>query len=124
MNRLRVYSLMSIVINTFLAIVSGFLLFRVLFLAFSINQSTPVVRWIMQVSSFLMTPFAGIVPNLAVQSGVVDFVALISLVIYLIAGYILMSILSGLVEPESAEGESEAIAHYHEVKPHRHKYIK
>ncbi len=107
---------MKALTNAILSVIAFFLLLRVLFLFFSLNPTTPFVAWILNISGFLMIPFAGIVPNLKVITGILDIVALITLLVYLLVGYLLVSLLESLVEPEIVEREHESIAHYHDIE--------
>lgn len=118
---LRVYELVRTIINAILAIVAFFLMLRIVFLLFSVNQATPFVSWILSVSGFLIAPFAGIVPNLGLATGVVDIVALISLLAYFLVGYLIISLLHSLLETRITEEEHEATTHYHDIEPEHRK---
>lgn len=99
-----------------------FLILRVILRFFSANPTTPFVEWILSISSFLIRPFAGIVPNVVTQTGVLDVVALISLIVYLIAGYFLLNILEGLTtRTDIVDEEYPTIAHYHDIPKNKAK---
>lgn len=111
---LRIYTLFKVLINTVLTAVAFFLLLRVLFLFFSANLATPFVAWVLTISNFLMTPFAGIAPDLSVSTGVLDISALTTLLVYMVAGYILLSAVDRLARPQITE--EEEIAYYHDME--------
>jgi hypothetical protein len=72
-----------------------------------------------------MTPFANIVPNLTTQAGVLDVVAIITLLAYLIVGYFLLTALEGLIAPreEVIETDDYTSVSYHDL-PHRKRVYK
>lgn len=115
----RIYALSSTVIDLILGLISFFLVLRLFFKFFSTNSLTPFVAWIYSMSDFLISPFANIYPNLSTQTGVLDVVAIVTLVIYLMAGYLLLSIISTLSQPEIMEEEEPQLVHYHEVERHK-----
>ncbi len=110
---LRIYELLQRLINLGVAVIAFFLLLRVFFLFFSVNPTTPFVSWIMSVSSFLISPFAQIVPNITTQTGVLDIVAMVTLLIYLVVGYLLLNLIQAV--SESQEAEYPPVVHYHDV---------
>lgn len=118
---LGLYRFINHTLNFILGVVTLLLLFRVLFLFFSINQATPFVAWILHLSNFLVAPFVGIVPNLAVSTGVLDVVALIAVVFYSLLGYLLSSLLNELAHPHLIIEEHETVAHYHDIEDNRDK---
>lgn len=118
MTRLTFYNLIKNLINVTLSVVAFFLILRVLFLLFSVNPTTPFVAWVLNVSGFLIIPFAGIVPDLRISTGVVDLVALITLVAYWFAGYLITSLFYSLAESELLKREEkDSVTHYHDVEP-------
>lgn len=112
---LRIYEGFKTLINMVLALISFFLVLRIILKFFSTNPQTPFVQWIFAVSDFLMAPFAGIVPNLSTQTGILDVVAIITLVVYLMAGYALLSLIQGLIESQIVEEEYPTVTHYHDI---------
>ncbi len=111
--KVRLYTLTSGLINLVLSVLAFFLVLRILFLFFSVNQATPIVTWVLTVSNFLITPFRGMVPNLNMTIGTLDVVALITLIVYLAIGYFLISLLEYPIEHERVEEDHQALAHYH-----------
>ncbi len=120
---LRLYQLLRTLINVVLSLVTFFLVSRIVLRFFSTNPQTPVVAWITNISSFLMAPFANIVPNLSTQFGVLDTVAIITLLAYLIIGYLVLSFIEGLIvsEDEIIESDGYTSAHYHDLPRRRFK---
>lgn len=113
---LRVYILLRELINFALALVSFFLILRIILKVFSTNPQTPFVAWIYTMSDFLMIPFANITPNLPLQTGIFDIVALITFIAYLAVSYLLISLINGLLtQSEVMEEEYPTTAHYHDV---------
>lgn len=108
------YDLARAMINGILLVISFFLVLRMLFLFFSANQATPLVAWVLAVGASLDTPFAGIAPNLSVRTGVLDIVSIISLVLYLLLGYVLLAAVAGLSE-RAIESEHRGTVHYHDI---------
>lgn len=106
----NIYYMVKTIVNIVLALISFFLLLRVFFLFFSVNQTTPFVLWVLTVSRILMSPFLGIAPNIGVQTGVLDTVALITLIAYLLVGYIILTLIEGLAEQRFLEKGGEV--HY------------
>src|SRR5688572_204016 len=121
---LRLYELLRTLLNIVLSIITFFLITRLVLRFFSTNPSTPFVQWVFNISSTLMGPFANIVPNITTQTGVLDIVAVITLLAYLIVGYFLLSIIDAMSEPYLVDRE-EKIVHYHDIPPIRkHEYPK
>lgn len=127
---LSLYNLFKNVINILLGIIAFFLVLRIVFLLFSANPATPFVSWILGVSSFLISPFFGITPNIGVATGVLDVVAAIALLAYLFAGYLIVAILRGLAQPQILREEEYDASRYHDIdrdreeeleRPHRRK---
>ena len=99
------------------AIVGFFLVARIVFLAIPANSATPFVAWVYQVSSNLMSPFRAIVQNTATGTGgVFDWVAVITLVAYLILGEILISIANSLLPLEEERYIGGEARTYHSIR--------
>jgi uncharacterized protein YggT (Ycf19 family) len=118
---LRLYELLRTLINIALSIITFFLITRVVLRFFSTNPQTPFVQWVFSISNSLISPFANIVPDINTPTGVLDIVTLVTLLAYLIIGYIVLSIIEGLTTPEIVEEEDSRVAHYHDI-PYRRKY--
>ncbi len=85
--------------NSFLAVLIRFvvwlaeavLILRIVFRLFSANPNASFVHWIYKTSNTLLEPFRGIFPNAVIHNGyVLDFTALFALVMYAIAGAVLI----------------------------------
>lgn len=113
---LRIYESIRTIINVLLGIVAFFLVLRVLLRLFDASPIAPFVSWIYNISSSLMAPFAGMVSDIAIPPGVLDMVAIIALVVYLIAGSLILSLLRGLVRTEVVEDRHIRTAHYHDIE--------
>lgn len=111
---IRTYGWLRTLISGILLVISFFLILRVLFLFFSANQATPLVAWVLAVGTALNTPFAGIAPNVAVRTGVLDIVSIVSLVLYLLIGYMLLAVVEGLSQ-RTLETQQRGTVHYHDI---------
>lgn len=114
--KLRIYGLLVTFINMVLSLITFFLLLRIILKFFSTNPATPFVEWIFTVSNFLMIPFAGIVQNINTQTGILDIVAVITLLAYIIVGSFLLSLVQSKGEAELIDDEYPAASHYHGFK--------
>jgi hypothetical protein len=104
------------IIRVIEGIISFFLAFRIIFLLIPVNPSTPFVVWIYTVSTSLMVPFRGIVNNTLVGiGGVFDWVALITLIAYLVLGEIIVTSIRSLIPVEDDYLGREA-GTYHSVR--------
>lgn len=82
------------IVNVALAIISFFIGIRIVLKFFAANPQTPFVNWIYQVSGDIIYPFTGIFPNLQIDgSAVFDIVALITLIAYMILGYVVIALI-------------------------------
>lgn len=81
------------------ALISFVLIFRILFKFFAASPYSPFVAWTYTVSGNLVAPFGGIIPSLPLGGGaLLDFPAIISVIVYLIALKILEEILERIVK--------------------------
>jgi uncharacterized protein YggT (Ycf19 family) len=101
----RMRSVLSIIVDLFMAVIAFFLGMRVILELFQANAGTPFVAWIYRVSSGFMYPFNGLFPNFAISDfGFLDLTALITLFAYAVVGYIVLAIIrSVLRETELVE---------------------
>lgn len=89
-----VYIALQRLINIILAIITFFIGFRILFRLLAANPSTPFVSWIYSISDRLVYPFTGIFPNPSISNiGVLDVVAIISLLAYALVAYLITLVL-------------------------------
>jgi hypothetical protein len=97
---ITIRNIIDTVLNIWMAVVSFFLGFRIIFELFAANRATPFVSWVYDVSSSLMSPFAGIFPNLNLGGGsYFDIVAVISLIAYAVVNYIILAIIDTVATP-------------------------
>ena len=97
---LRIRSLLVLFIDLIMAVIAFFLGMRVIFQLFQANPSTPFVTWIYTVSAGLMYPFRGIFPNLQISEfGVLDLVALVTLLAYSVIGYLIIGAIRTMIRP-------------------------
>jgi uncharacterized protein YggT (Ycf19 family) len=100
MAALRIRSMLILFVDIVMAVIAFFLGMRVIFQLFQANPATPFVAWIYSVSGALMYPFRAIFPNIQVSDvGVIDLVALVTLLAYTIIGYIVIGLLRSLIHP-------------------------
>ena len=114
MSRILIRRILVNTISAILWIISVFLILRIGLLFIAANPATPFVSWIYKVSNNLMYPFQGIVKNSSVGgSGVFDWVALITLIVYLLFGAVIISVINYLLSPAEELDDRRYIAHRH-----------
>ncbi len=95
--KLNVYRVVSYVAYAFIFLAIVTLGFRVLFLLFSANPTTPFVNWVYNTSADFMRPFRGIFPTKPVaETGYLDISALFSLLMYSILGAVVKGVMDRL----------------------------
>ena len=80
-------------INIVVGIIELLLTFRLIFKFFVVNAGTPFVAWLYGVTARLVAPFAKISPDLKFSGFVVDLATLVALIVYAIAGYLILMII-------------------------------
>lgn len=121
----RSYLLLQNIINSLLGLAAFFIGLRIVFKLFSINQATPFVSFINAISNVLIVPFAGISPNIALRTGVLDMVALIALLAYALLAFLVTNFFRSyfIKGPERIVTTS----HYHDIdrdRPRRERIIR
>ena len=81
-------------INIVLGIIELLLSIRLIFKFLVVNAGTPFVAWLYGITARLVAPFAKILPDRKFSGFVVDFATLSALIVYAIAGYLILMILS------------------------------
>jgi len=81
-------------INIAVGIIELLLTFRLIFKFLVVNAGTPFVAWLYGVTAWLVAPFAKIIPDRKFSGFVVDFSTLAALIMYAIAGSLIMMIFS------------------------------
>ena len=79
-------------INIVVSIIELLLSFRLILKLLVVNPKTPFVAWIYGVTKPLVAPFAGIRPDWKWSGFVIDFPTLAAIIVYAIAGYLLLMI--------------------------------
>ncbi|MFA5962057.1 MAG: YggT family protein [Parcubacteria group bacterium] len=82
------------IVNIIVGVIEFLLSLRFIFKFFAVNSSTPFVAWLYGSTASLVAPFARILPNLNIGGFVIDITTLVALIVYALAGYLLMEILS------------------------------
>lgn len=95
--KLSIYRVVTYITYAFIFLAIVTLGFRVLFLLFSANPTTPFVNWVYNVSVDFMRPFRGIFPTKPVaETGYLDISALFALLMYSILGAVVKGIMDRL----------------------------
>ena len=81
-------------INIVAGIIGLLLTFRLIFKFFTVNPETPFVAWLYGVTAPLVAPFAKILPNWKFSGFVVDFATVAALIVFALAGGLLLMIFS------------------------------
>ena len=91
-------------INILLGIIELLLTFRLIFKFLTVNTDAPFVGWLYGVTAPLVAPFAKILPNWEFSGFVVDFATVAALIVFALAGGLLLMIFSySRKEPTPAE---------------------
>lgn len=77
-------------INFVVGIIELLLTFRLIFEFLVVNTGTPFVAWLYGVTAPLVAPFSKILPNWKVSGFVVDFATVAALIVFALAGALLM----------------------------------
>lgn len=86
-------------LETFIGFIIGifelFLGFRFIFRLLGANPATPFVGWLYETTDPLISPFRGIFPTPRIEGVfVVEFTTLVALLVYMIAGYLLLELIA------------------------------
>ena len=81
-------------INIVVGIIELLLTFRLIFKFLTVNSDTPFVAWLYGVTAPLVAPFAKILPNWKFSGFVVDFATVAALIVFALAGGLLLMIFS------------------------------
>ncbi len=84
------FRILRALINIVLGIISLLLTFRLIFKFLVVNSSTPFVAGLYGVTAPLVAPFTKILPNWKFSGFVVDFATVAALVVFAIAGSLLL----------------------------------
>ena len=86
--------LLRTLINIVIGITELILTFRLIFKFLTVNPETPFVAWLYRVTAPLVAPFAKILPNWKFSGFVVDFATVAALIVFALAGGLLLMIFS------------------------------
>jgi len=86
-------SILRTFVNIARSVIEIALCFRLILKLLAVNPRTPFVAWLYGATERLVAPFANILPNWKYAGFVVDSATLAALIIYAIAGSLLMAIL-------------------------------
>ena len=86
------FRIVRALINIIVSIIQVLLVFRLVFKFLVVNTGTPFVRWIYGVTAPLVAPFAKILPDWKLSGFVIDFGTLAAIIVYAVAGYLLLMI--------------------------------
>ena len=81
-------------VNIVVGIIELLLTFRLIFKFLTVNTDTPFVAWLYGVTAPLVAPFANILPNWKFSGLVVDFATVAALIVFALAGGLLLMIFS------------------------------
>ena len=87
------FRIIRALINFVAVIIELLLTIRLIFKFLVVNAGTPFVAWIYGITAPLVAPFAKILPDWKFSGFVVDFATLAALIVYAIAGYLILMIL-------------------------------
>ncbi len=114
----RLSNILITLTNTILGIIGFFIVMRVILRLFSANPATPIVSWIYDVSAALIYPFIGIFPDINAGIGILDIVALVALIGYLLLGTLLAWVFRTLIF--EAVNHAHVNTHYHNINHRKH----
>jgi uncharacterized protein YggT (Ycf19 family) len=87
------FRIIRALINFVAVIIELLLTIRLIFKFLVVNAGTPFVAWIYGITASLVAPFAKILPDWKFSGFVVDFATLAALIVYAIAGYLILMLL-------------------------------
>lgn len=80
-------------INLVMGVIGLLLTFRLIFEFLVVNTGTPFVAWLYNVTAPLVAPFSKILPNWKFSGFVVDFATVAALIVFALAGSLLLMLL-------------------------------
>ncbi len=86
------FRIIRALVNIVVSIIQVLLVFRLVFKFLVVNTNTPFVRWIYGVTAPLVAPFVKILPDWKFSGFVIDFATLAAIIVYAVAGYLLLMI--------------------------------
>lgn len=105
------------IVNVAASIVGFFLTIRIILKLFGANAGAPIVAWIYSISDGFAYPFQGIFGDLRLPGGfLLEVAAIIALFAYVIAAYLIISLINSLIHPLPHEDLS--VEHHHGLGLH------
>ena len=87
------FRIIRALINFVAVIIELLLTIRLIFKFLVVNAGTPFVAWIYGITAPLVAPFAKILTDWKFSGFVVDFATLAALIVYAVAGYLILMVL-------------------------------
>ena len=84
------FRILRALISFVVGVIELLLTFRLVFEFLVVNTGTPFVAWLYDVTAPLVAPFSKILPNWKVSGYVVDFATVAALIVFALAGGLLM----------------------------------
>ncbi len=97
------------ILDLIFGVMTFFLGLRFIMELFGANSATPFGSWIYSISGNLMSPFAGIVPNLTIGAGFIDMVALIAIFAYGVLFYLVTALVNAVTRPRVAHDHDHLV---------------
>jgi len=93
------------IIDVFVTIVLGFLVFRFVLKLFGASSSSGFVDWMYRTTKPLIAPFKGAFPSPVIERGLVfEFNTLLAIVVYALLGWLLVSLVDLVARSTTSEG--------------------
>jgi YggT family protein len=86
------FRILRTLINLVVGIIELLLTIRLICQFLVVNTGTPFVSWLYGITAPLVAPFAKILPNWKISSFVVDFATVAALIVFALAGALLMAL--------------------------------
>lgn len=91
------FGILETLIGFVIGIIELFLGFRFIFRLLGANTGAPFVNWLYETTDPLINPFRGIFPTPKIEGiFAVEFTTLVALIVYMLAGYILLELVAAI----------------------------
>jgi len=87
------FKILRTFINFVLGVIELLLMFRLIFTFFVVNKGAPFVAWLYNITAPLVAPFSNILPNWKFSGFVVDFATVAAIIVFAIAGSLLLMLI-------------------------------
>jgi len=88
------FGIIRTLVNIVFGVIEFLLTLRFIFKLFVVNAGTPFVAWLYGATASLVSPFAGILPNMNLGGLIIDFATLVALIVFAFIGYLLLELFS------------------------------